>query len=210
MQPRNYVLFIFFLLMTLPGEAQVLSSDSIPVRLRTLDADRVNNSSQLDWKVTCYLDYAYFDVQRSSDGINYSTIHTFEADKLRCLDPFRFTEPATDETTYYRVRVGDLDGKFYNSKIVVVYGKVKGFDILFPGLLTQTGIPLVISSATAGTARVTIASLQGNVPLQQKVVLSKGNTQVPLALQGLPRGLYLLSVTNDYGATSTTRFLKMY
>jgi hypothetical protein len=201
---------LFFLVLTvLPAQAQVLTGDSIPVRLNSLDADRVNNNTQLVWKVTCSLDYANFEIQRSKDGVAYTTIHTFEADKLRCLAPFDFQEPGISETSFYRVRVGDLDGKFFNSRIVVVYGKMRGFDILFPGIVTTHISPVIISSATAGTTHIQITTLQGHMAFQKKAAVSKGNTTVSLPVEGLPRGYYIITVTNMFGTATSRRFARL-
>ena len=71
----------------------------------------------------CFLLYAKFEVQRSIDGRNYTTINTFEADQLRCKQPFNFIDRNVSGTLFYRIKVGDLDGRFSASKIVAVTGK---------------------------------------------------------------------------------------
>lgn len=107
------------------ANSQINVSDSIPVRLSVLEARTVGNDARLDWKVVCLLPYAKFEIQRSLNGINYTTINTFEADLVRCRQPFDFTDANTTGKTFYRIRVGDLDGRFYHSKIVAVTGKEK-------------------------------------------------------------------------------------
>lgn len=42
--------------------------DSVLVRLSTLEATTINKDARLDWKVVCFLLYAKFEIQRSSDG----------------------------------------------------------------------------------------------------------------------------------------------
>ena len=69
--------------MTIFLHAQLVFGDSIPVRISYISGQRSGNSNQLNWAVTCFLQYANFEVQRSENGISYSTIHTFRADELR-------------------------------------------------------------------------------------------------------------------------------
>ena len=98
------------------SHAQIIFGDSIPVRLSYLDGNRNGNSNQLNWAVSCFLDYANFEIQSSANGLNYYTIHTFQADQTRCRQPFNYSDPQPSGKFYYRIRVGDLNGKFYSSK----------------------------------------------------------------------------------------------
>ena len=213
-KPRNllkmkavYLLNLLFIAV-LPVQAQVLTGDSIPVRLNSLEAGRVNNNNQLSWRVTCSLDYAFFDIQRSADGISYSTIHTFQADKNRCLDPFSYIDQHNSVKSFYRVRVGDLDGKFYTSKIVVAFGTTEGFDILFPGIVTGTTVPLTVAATSNDILNIRVTSSCGYPVIQKQAAVLKGTSSIPVSVQGLPGGIYIISVTNGYGAVSVTRFFK--
>lgn len=84
---KLFLLLLSFLIGGLVVQAQVSGADSVPVRLSTLDARSNGNDARLDWKVVCFLDYAKFEIQRSADGSNYTTINIFEADYLRCRQP---------------------------------------------------------------------------------------------------------------------------
>ena len=195
---------------SIAAHSQTVPSDSIGVRLGTLEARTVNNDARLDWKVVCFLLYAKFEIQRSTNGINYTTINTFEADQLRCRQPFDFTDANISGRVFYRIKVGDLDGRFSTSKIVAIAGKEKGFEInsLTPSLVNTT-TTVSISSATADKAEIAITNFQGIVVKRISVNLKKGVTELPVDVSNLVRGNYILTVTNRALDIQTTRFAKL-
>jgi len=184
-------------------------TDSIPIRLKSFEASRMTNSNKLDWSVICFLNYAKFDIQRSSDGINFTTINSFQADQFRCRQPFTYQDKTANGKTFYRIKVGNLDGKEYVSKITVLIGKATGFDIasMAPTLVTSAAI-LTITSADNDAATITIANLQGAPVMKKLIKLSKGNNEIRLDLSTLSFGNYVLSCLNSDGELKTIRMIK--
>lgn len=190
--------------------AQTTQSDSVPVRVSSLVISSNGNTARLDWKVVCFLQHAKFEIQRSANGINYTTINTFQADQLRCRQPFDFTDANIFGRVYYRIKVGDLDGRFAVSKTVAASGKVNGFEInsLTPSLI-HTNTTLSISSATADKAEMAIINFQGTVVKSIVINLIKGTTELLVDMNSLVKGNYILSITNKMLEIKTTRFTKL-
>lgn len=205
---------LFLLAITLSwsvvASSQNTQSDSLPVRLSTLEASSNGNTARLEWQVVCNLLFAKFEIQRSSNGIDYSTINSFEADQVRCRQPFDFTDANVSGRVYYRIKVGDLDGRFAVSKTVVISGKRNGFEInsLTPSLV-QTNAVLSISSASADKAEITIKSFQGVIVKKMSVSLTKGTTELLLNISSLAKGNYILTATNKSLELKTIRFTKL-
>ncbi len=109
----KYIL-AFFLILTVSNKvnSQSILNDSVPVRVSYLNATQNNNKTRLNWKVVCYLTYANFEIQRSINGFDYTTINSFTADRIRCLSPFDFDDAIFSARTYYGLKVGDKDGNF--------------------------------------------------------------------------------------------------
>lgn len=171
---KLFLLSLFFLTGGLVVQAQVSGADSVPVRLSTLEARSNGNDARLDWKVVCFLNYAKFEIQRSADGSNYTTINVFEADYLRCRQPFDYTDVNINGKAFYRIKVGDIDGRIYHSKIVAVTGKERGFEInsLTPTAVTANAI-LSMSSANTGDAQIEIVNFFGVIVKRVSVKLNK-------------------------------------
>ncbi|MDZ4793101.1 MAG: hypothetical protein SGI83_02380 [Bacteroidota bacterium] len=204
----------FFTLTLLVGiasnlHAQLVIGDSIPVRISYINGQRSGNSNQLNWAVTCFLQYANFEVQRSENGLSYSTIHTFQADELRCRQPFTYTDLQPTEKSFYRIRAGDLDGKFYSSKIVGLYGTAKGFDItsITPTIVADKAV-LNISSSSPGKVEIIITSVSGVVTTKVFSTLQKGDNSVLLETNNLLKGSYIISVTNPQGEIRSRTIIK--
>ena len=200
---------LFFVISILSVSAQNFDTDSVPARLGYFNVIRTGNAIRLNWTVVCLLDYANFDIQRSQDAIHYISIANFKADKLRCSQPFNYDDNTTGGAIYYRIRVGDLDGRYYSSKVVAVYNKIKGFDItgLTPTLVNSKAL-LALSSSENTTSTITITAFQGNIAKRMQANLTAGNNELLLDLSTLSKGSYILSVVNAEKVSKTTRFIK--
>ena len=185
------------------------TSETVLVRLKSFEAAKTTNSNKLDWAVACFLNFARFEVQRSNDGINYSTINVFEADQLRCRQPFTYEDKTANGKVFYRIKVGDLDGRVYTSKTTVVIGKLKGFEIasMVPTLVSSN-TTVTISSATTDIAAISITNLQGATVIKKSIPLLKGNNYILLELSNLAAGFHILTSVNSEGELKTMKFMK--
>lgn len=201
---------LLFLLYAVIAKSQIITEDGTPVRVKSFDASQSVNTTNLHWSVVCFLQYAKFLVERSNDGITYTAINTFQADRLRCKQPFDFEDKTANGKVYYRLKVGDLDGNFSTSKVVAVFGKSKGFDItaMAPTVVTS-GAQISISSASADKASIFITSIHGILVLNKSIYLVKGSNTISLDLSSLSKGSFVLSSYNSEGEVKTIRFIKI-
>ena len=141
-------LLIFYIGISQSVHAQV-DSTLFPVSLSSFEAEVNNNFAKLKWKTICYLTYANFQIQKSLDGATFSTINTLSADRLRCSQPFEFTDSSGNQpgNVFYRINAGDIDGKFYYSKIIKVLNTQDAFEILsvYPTMIHSSAY-IVLSS----------------------------------------------------------------
>ncbi len=186
------------------------SNDTTPVRLSSFNATSLtNNNIKLNWKVVCFLEFANFQVQRSTDGINYTTINMFQSDRLRCKQPFDYEDQNIGGKIYYRVSVGDKDGRFSTSKIVVLTGKTKPFELisLSPSIITNN-TQLNISSAIVDKVKILITNAQGIAVKHISTTLNTGTNYINLELSNLAKGCYNISIINSSSNIISTRFIK--
>lgn len=189
-------------------EAQFAGNDSIPVRISYLQGERKNNSNELEWAVSCSLQFAKFEIQRSANAVDYSTIHTFQADELRCRQPFSYTDIQHPDKMFYRIKVGDIDGRFYSSKTIVLYGKNSGFDLvsILPSITNGT-TSLVISTATADKIQIVITNFSGTVIKKLNQSITPGSNTIPVDLSNCSKGSYLISVSSGKGIVKTGQII---
>jgi hypothetical protein len=169
-------------------------SATIPVRLSYFEAGPNAGNTILRWKTVCYLDYANFNIQKSTDGSNYQSINNFTADKLRCQQPFDFTDNNSGlaARVFYRITVKDIDGKAYQSKIVSVFNQGKGFAInSFAPTIISTAVNISISSSANEIIQLSLINIQGAIVKQQSIAVTKGASTHQVSMEELQKGKYL-------------------
>jgi hypothetical protein len=200
----------FFLCVSSSTSAQ---SDSVyfPVRLSSFDATANNNAAKLHWSTICYLQYANFQIQKSADGKNFTTIHSFTADKLRCRQPFDFSDSSLSNLgkVFYRINVGNIDGHFFSSAIRIVYLKEEGFNLVavYPTIV-HSSLNFSLSDNKDETIWAFILNESGRVLRKQRFQAVSGVTKYTLNTNDLPTRYYWLKVINESGRFKTSKFLK--
>ncbi|MFC4233329.1 hypothetical protein ACFOW1_15615 [Parasediminibacterium paludis] len=184
--------------------------DSLPVRINTLEAKSIVYGIRLDWSVVCFLEFAKFQIQRSSDGINYTTINAFEADKLRCKQPFDFTDANIGGTLFYKINVGDRDGRYSSSKVVTVTLTEKKFAInsIAPSLVNSE-VLLSLYSPNIDKVSLFIINFNGVILRRQSIDIVKGVSDIRINVGNMPKGNYILKVQNGFLEERITRFTRL-
>ncbi|MBA3674947.1 MAG: T9SS type A sorting domain-containing protein [Chitinophagaceae bacterium] len=186
-------------------------SSFFTVRLSSFDVSAFSNIAKLHWKTVCYLQYANFEIQRSSNGTNYTTINSFTADRLRCLQPFDFVDSALSNqgNVFYRINVGNIDGTFYHSVVRRINVQGKGFDLVsvYPTIATNA-INFSVTNGENETFRAMVVDQRGIIVKEQKHQAPKGLSYYNFRVDNLPSGYYLLQVLNEKGEIKTAKFIK--
>lgn len=186
-------------------------SSYFTVRLSSFDASVLNNITRLHWKTVCFLEYANFQIEKSADGKDFTSIFSFTADRLRCQQPFDFSDSShsAQGTVFYRINVGNIDGKFYHSAIRRVDIKEKGFDLIdvYPTIATSS-INFSITNSTNKTYHVAIINQSGCIIKNKNLQVPKGLSNYNFETGNLPPGYYWLKVINETGDSRTSKFVK--
>ncbi|MEO6813444.1 MAG: T9SS type A sorting domain-containing protein [Ginsengibacter sp.] len=207
---KKIISIIIFITISSGTSAQS-DSNYLPVRLASFDATSYNNIAKLHWTTICYLQYANFQIQKSSDGENFMTIYSFTADKLRCRQPFDFKDSSLSNlgNVYYKINVGNIDGDFFSSAIRTVYLKEGGFDLVsvYPTMATSF-LNFSLSDNKSESFWAVVINGSGAVVKKQQFKAVNGITKYTLNTNNLPAGYYWLKVLNEKGDSKTTKFFK--
>lgn len=186
-------------------------TDYLPVRLANFDASANTNIAKLHWSTICYLDFANFQIQKSVDGINFTTVNTFTADKFRCTQPFDFADSSLTHlgTVFYRINVGNIDGKFFYSAIRSVYLKEKSFKLtsVYPTLVSAT-LHFSLANDRNENFRAVIVNGAGKVVKSREFQAVNGITKYTMPTADLSHGYYWLRVLDGRGNADIGKFLK--
>lgn len=188
--------------LTLSTNALLTGAQSpLPVRFSLFNAKKVNTGVAVLWNVDMEENVKVYEVQRSADGKNFSTIGTVDAIAQRA---YSFTDTKAINNAYYRIKSVDMDGKFMYSTIVNIKGDkstvvVRAYPMPFQNMMT-----IDHPSATANST-LTIVSADGR--MVKSMLLNAGEQQTAVNLANAQPGLYFARLDIG-GEISTIKIVK--
>ncbi|MFT3703231.1 MAG: serine hydrolase [Agriterribacter sp.] len=101
-------------------QSSVTTSASLPIKLSSFTGVKINNAVKLDWTTQEEMNSGFFNVERSTDGVHFTTIGMLDAQgNTQEVSVYTFTDnnPQTGKN-FYRLKETDLDGTSTYSGIV--------------------------------------------------------------------------------------------
>lgn len=174
----------------------VSTAGFIPIKLVSFEGAVLNNQVQLKWSTFNEKDNDYFQVERSTDGKNFSPIGKVKGQlNATHLSNYSFIDPSPEKgISYYQLKQVDIDENFSVSKIVrvtVTDKSVAGL-VIFPNPISGSTIHLSFQEPVSGPVLVKIFDLSGRIQVHQKLVMENQNIHLKHSLQA---GVYFLRVT---------------
>lgn len=178
----------------------------LPVFFRQFIVSTTNNKSIFKWKVDKDHSAAAFELQESTDNLNYHTIYTCGATPL--LTDYSYqSEIVQSAKKYYRVRAIDKDAStYYFSKIFFVNGKPQILAMNTINVSSFLNLRIMISSAR----RVEIVIYNAAGYLQKKIQMDvqKGSLDLQIMVADLPAGNYMCSMLYENEKLASFKFIK--
>lgn len=187
-----------------------------PVTLTAFTGQKDGTVNVLSWATANELNNTGFELQRSADGINFTALAFVKTKADNGNSTTVLTYQFTDDkplagTNYYRLKQIDKDGKSALSKIVTLKGdRVTKLTLvnLYPNP-AKASVNVNIASPKNDRVSLMVTDLTGRVMLQQPVQIVTGENLLPLNIQTLAQGIYLIKVLcNDGCETTVKRFVK--
>jgi hypothetical protein len=173
------------------------ASTTTPVELTTFSGKSVNKTSVLTWQTSSETNNKKFTIERSSNGTNYSTIGEVKGNgTTNAPHDYTFTDndPSVN-TSYYRLRQTDFDGKETFSKWLFIVFNKSGLSL--KTTVADNTLDVVVDDAKPTTLRIFNGA-------GQAVLVAKVQGEQRLDIQALPSGLYLIQTERG----ETARFVK--
>lgn len=183
----------------------------LPIRLEYFKGSRMPVGNLLDWKVNCTSTEAKFEVQRSNDGRNFTSISNITASQLRCLQAFTITDThPLSGLNYYRINMIDVDGKSAYSGVVAILNKESGFDIVnvVPTLIHKETVMLNLTAIQKTDVVIAVTDIAGKLIYKETKTLNTGINSIPMNFENLAAGTYQITGYTSSGKSRTVRFVK--
>lgn len=182
-----------------------------PVSFVGLKASKApGNKVQLSWKTASEQNNDYFEVQRSADGANFSSVLGKVPGRGNSneLVQYGFTDiQPLLKWNFYRIRQVDRDGRSAFSNIVSLqFAKPGAVMQIYPNPV-QNQLVLEFSSSTNQKVRVSIFDNKGAEVKRMDLNAAVGLNRSPFDVSSLSNGIYLIKTTID-GNILTDKFVK--
>jgi hypothetical protein len=163
----------------------------LPIKLVSFTGDLQNNNGLLKWVIGEPEDGGKYEVQRSSDGNNFTTIHTQTGNAEKT--EFSYTDISLNSgKNYYRLRMTDIDGKITYSSIINLSGPATGTSVVYPTRVKDRTTLQINDSKLIGTV-ARLINVGGNVVHSYLI----RNSFESIDMSRLPPGLYMLHLANN-------------
>ena len=183
----------------------------LPVDWLYFNGETDNNSNFLDWATATEQNSAYFNVQRSQDGINFHTIGFVTAQGFSDVQSnydFEDENPFKGEN-YYRLELVDNSGDITYSNVIVLYINGKGSGYNFYPNPTNEIVFYQIDAAMAEELSIEVVDILGRSISKTESNTEVGINKIPISLQDYPSGSYLIRVYHKQsGVMHTAKIIK--
>jgi len=176
-----------------------------PVKLSSFDIAQSNGKVNMAWTTASEINVAYFSVQRSLDGVNFTAVGKVNATgNSASLHTYDYTDDATNLSgaIYYRLNTVDKDGSNSYSKVMSTQLSIINSKLsIYPNpLRAGQDLKLNYTSIKTGTVSVQLVSMSGKRVINTNLAVNEGSNTLSVAVGHLAAGIYYLNVVSENGS----------
>jgi len=192
----------------------VSSLSPLPIQLLNFTAAWTDaNKVALKWATASEINNCYYIVERSTDAINFTPILKVNSQGNSSQKQEYITfdvEAYQNETSYYRIKQVDCDGRYTYSHIAVL--NIKNYINLitiYPNP-ARINFEYVIESVGDADVTVRVVDAGGKIVYTKNELLNKGVTTKRMDTSTLAAGNYVLQVTVNKGDLTNQKTEKQF
>ena len=169
-----------------------------PVTLNQFTGAYANGFVELSWKALVNASLKHFDIERSTDGVNFRQIGQVVIDEDNTSNTsFTFLDILAEKgANFYRLVLVDKDGNYTYSKVLTISVEAKGVTLMvvYPNPFSKR-VQIKIDCDKAEQVTIRVVDNAGNVARTQTANLQKGENRMAINnVDDLPSGFYYLEV----------------
>lgn len=183
----------------------------LPVRLISFVGDRILQSNQLQWKVANELNITTYELQRSTDGMHFTTIAGLPIVQNAATNNYNYTDKSINTAIpyYYRLKIINNNNSFeYSNTIIIKAGKDASALIVYPNPAFDF-IKANIILDKKSRCKVAITNAAGAIiKTMAPPLFESGNNYYTISIKELPAGEYWLVITTAEDKKYIKGFIK--
>jgi hypothetical protein len=163
----------------------------LPIYMADFRGSRKEDKNYLTWVTSYESDASHFEVQRSFNGISFSSIGKIDVKGSGTI--YHFTDDQAEAPIhYYRLKLIDNNGSFKYSTVIQIKSALSKTGIaLYPNPV-QSNTVIEIEVLHPQAVRLQMVDMQGRMVKDRIVSLQKGKHTIPLDSRALGKGVYIL------------------
>ncbi len=186
--------------LTFPTYAVVL-----PLQLLSFSASPKESTVAFNWKTANEHNTRHFEIEQSFDGTTFKSIATVAAAGNSTSEKsYGYASSLNAATTFYRLKMVDMDGKSNTSSVVKVAPSKTGFLLgnVYP-IPAKSKVTVEWNSRVAGATTLTLTDISGRTIKTFNLQSAQGFNQYNLDVNALTSGQYFLRLKNDVNQVQT-------
>jgi hypothetical protein len=185
-----------------------LNPIALPLTLLDFSATPFGDVVQLNWETSSEINTAFFHIERSSDGANFSGVGKVHAKGTsNTLSRYNYNDDIASISAnkiFYRLKMEDKDGSMRYSKVVPInIARKNNWFTVKPNPAKSYVTITLNSSALIGNTTLMIRDMAGLTVLKENV-LTNGSQSINIS--SFPRGVYIISIITP-GKTQTEKLI---
>ena len=166
----------------------------LPLFITDFTAVDINGQVKLTWTTAqTTTGTEVFNIERSADGVIYSTIQTIAAEEGKKTYVYS-DDQMTSATQYYRIRQASSNGSFYSEVAEVDIMMHQKFVVYPNPTKSQSSLNVIFNTDFAQQVNITMIDLSGHLIKQKTLTANTGTNHAILDLQNTAAGLYILKI----------------
>jgi hypothetical protein len=186
------------------------SGSALPVELDYFNGRTEKEGNVLQWTTQTEKNVARHAVERSEEGVSWSETGSLEGqNNTQTTQHYRFVDPTPPPSAYYRVRSVDYDGQFSLSHVILLTRKDEQSGILsvYPSPASDQ-VTVSFGAERESGVSLHLTDVTGRVLLTKQVDAETGMNRTDLSVNGLPAGLYFITLEGGTNAGTPVRLVK--
>jgi len=184
------------------SDGEIVPTATLPVELVYFKGESGDLVNHLYWLTASEVNSNYFDILRSSNGIDFEIIGNHKAAGYsQDFIQYKFDDLSPLEgINYYKLIEYDFDGSKQSSEIVALVGSSNKIEYLktYP-VPTSDQLNVVFSSLNGGIYYLKVYTMEGKELYTALVPTMVGENAFKLYLGAYPEGTYIVKLTDNMG-----------
>jgi hypothetical protein len=177
----------------------------LPLTLVHFSGSRQGGNVVLRWKTEEEVNTSHFVVERSTDGIHFTTVQQVKTSGGAAGNYSTTDNNSIAGKLYYRLQMVDKGGRFTHSNIITINNDENGLSVT-PQLITNNNDIKLSYIAATQPASVQVVGVDGRVWLTQSV--ARGSIQTIIPTVHLAKGSYYVVYINN-GKRTVVQVVKL-